>query len=78
MLVLISLNNIDDVQINNADLSFTPFEVDKPTAKFDLSLHFTEKAEQLQCVFEYRTNVFSATTINLYFDYIKNIHICLA
>ncbi len=71
--VVISLNNIDNVEIENADLKITPFEIDKPTAKFDLSLHFTEKEGALQCVFEYRTELYAQKTIKKYFDFVKNI-----
>ncbi len=71
---LLSLNNFgENVGFKTGDLTVNPIEVEKTTAKFDLSIHFFEKKESIDCIFEYNTELFEEKTIQRFFDYFVTI-----
>jgi len=61
--VMFILQNAPRVALDLAGLVVTPVEVDSGTAKFDLTLALTERADGLQAVWEYNTELFEVATI---------------
>ena len=49
--------------IMRSDVTFTPMEVDIGTAKFELTLTVTERAQELAATFTYNTDLIDAATI---------------
>lgn len=61
--VMFALNNIFTAELNLAHIAARPLRWSSETAKFDLSLSLTETLHGLQCSIEYRTALFTASTI---------------
>ncbi len=61
--VMLALQNNASEAFELSGLTVTPLPVDYPMAKFDLTLTVEEKGGQLQCHWEYATDLFQAETI---------------
>ncbi|MBW4625289.1 MAG: AMP-binding protein [Brasilonema octagenarum HA4186-MV1] len=61
--VMFILQNAPIPSIKLPDLTWKPLEVDSGTSKFDLKLSLWESPEGLNGSFEYKTDLFDATTI---------------
>ncbi|GAA4115499.1 hypothetical protein GCM10022393_15640 [Aquimarina addita] len=71
---LISLVNFaKNEEFKVGSLSVQPLAFEKATAKFDLSMYFIEKEDEIVCTFEYNTQLFKEKTIEQFFDYFVHI-----
>ncbi|XLS30270.1 amino acid adenylation domain-containing protein [Flavobacteriaceae bacterium M23B6Z8] len=70
---VISLHNIEQTELKINDLQIKALEVEKFTSKFDLTLHFKEEKDTLNCSFEYNTALLEERTIDQLFNYLVNI-----
>lgn len=61
--ILFALQNTPSSQLIFGDLTATPIELDRGTAKFDLVVSLTEKEDGLKASFEYNSDLFGASTI---------------
>jgi amino acid adenylation domain-containing protein len=61
--VMFSVRNFPNVARQMQDVTFTPFEIELGTAKFDLSMTVDEYAQGLVASIEYNTDLFAADTI---------------
>ncbi|HLP89583.1 MAG TPA: amino acid adenylation domain-containing protein [Nostocaceae cyanobacterium] len=62
--VMFILQNAPMGKLELPDLTFTPLEMEQVTAKFDLSLSIIEAEQEIIGLWEYRTDLFTAETIN--------------
>lgn len=58
------LHNVPISPVNIEGLEILPIATDVGVSKFDLVLHVTETGQGLEIAFEYRTDLFAASTIN--------------
>lgn len=71
---LITLVNFaENVSFTAGDLEVRPLEYFRSISKFDLSLYFIEKNDEIGCTFEYNTQLFQEDTITQFFNYFVNI-----
>jgi len=61
--VWFTLQNSSTVDVSLPDLTLNSFEVKKTTVPFDLALLLSEKPEGISGCFEYKTDLFAASTI---------------
>ncbi|MCP4940399.1 MAG: non-ribosomal peptide synthetase, partial [Planctomycetaceae bacterium] len=61
--VMLVLQNTEAAPLELPGLDITPLNVEYPIAKFDLTLNVVERDGQLECVWEYATDLFEAATI---------------
>ncbi|WP_249725487.1 non-ribosomal peptide synthetase [Paenibacillus dendritiformis] len=61
--VMFALQNMEQSELRMQDVEVSPYELENPTAKFDLSLFISERGEQLHCSLEYATALFERGTI---------------
>ncbi|MBD1924293.1 amino acid adenylation domain-containing protein [Microcoleus sp. FACHB-831] len=61
--VLFGLRNIKMPTLELPEVTLTPEELERKTSRFDLSLDLWEEADGINGVFEYRTDLFDASTI---------------
>ena len=61
--VMFNFQNTPSTPLAFPGLTVTPIEVDSGTAKFDLSLYITERAEGLKGLWTYNTDLFDRVTI---------------
>jgi amino acid adenylation domain-containing protein len=69
--VMFALQHIPQVALQFSDLSARPFDIERTTAKFDLSLSFKEKPSSLEGSIEYRAALFEPESIKRLAGYIK-------
>jgi len=62
---MFNLHNEPSAGLSLAGLAVSPFSVDRGTAKFDLSVALVEGASGLQAGFEYNTDLFDQSTVEL-------------
>ncbi len=55
--------SIPDLETLSSNLTFSPFQMEKKTAAFDLALLLSEKSEGISGYFEYKTDLFRTQTI---------------
>jgi len=58
------LQNVEETSLDVEELNFTPLEIDRDTSQFDLSLECEETNQEIECTFEYCTELFKQETIN--------------
>ena len=68
---MFSLEKAPNLSLPGMEVSF--LSVDKGTADFDLSLFMAEEAEELTSVFEYKTDLFKASTIVRMLSYFQTL-----
>ncbi|WP_140397831.1 non-ribosomal peptide synthetase, partial [Paenibacillus apiarius] len=61
--VLFALQNMEQSELQMQDVEVSPYELENPTSKFDLSLLISERGDQLHCSLEYATALFELGTI---------------
>ena len=61
--VMVSLQNVVQQTRSLAGLTLTPLEVERTSAKFELSLFLGERPEGLICVLEYNTDLFLPSSV---------------
>lgn len=61
--VMFTLQNARRPALELTDLTLSPIEVERGTAKFDLELNMGERADGIVASFEYNTDLFDASTI---------------
>lgn len=71
---LITLVNFaENVTFQMGEMEARPLELFKSKSKFDLSMYFIEKSDEIACYFEYNTQLFQKDTIEQFFNYFVNI-----
>ncbi|MGB3534213.1 MAG: amino acid adenylation domain-containing protein [Microcoleaceae cyanobacterium] len=71
--IMFVLQNAPMNTVEISDLSWSPLEISQQTAKFDLTLSFTEINQQLIGNFEYNTDLFEAETISQIAENFQNL-----
>ncbi|WP_019419590.1 non-ribosomal peptide synthetase, partial [Paenibacillus sp. OSY-SE] len=61
--VMFALQNMEQSELQMQDVEVSPYELENPTSKFDLSLLISERGDQLHCSLEYTTALFELGTI---------------
>ncbi|MCP4941768.1 MAG: non-ribosomal peptide synthetase, partial [Planctomycetaceae bacterium] len=61
--VMLVLQNTEAAPLELPGLVITPLHSESPISKFDLTLNVVERNGQLECVWEYATDLFEAATI---------------
>ncbi len=67
------LQNMEEAELAIENLTFKSFELDNPTAKFDLSLECREEHNAIRACFEYYTSIFKKDTIEQFCKQFVNI-----
>ena len=67
------LQNLDIPTIETPGLKLKPYQYDRTTSKFDLTLECYELEKNLSCIFEYSTKLFKEETIERFPTYLKQI-----
>ncbi|RJG15557.1 amino acid adenylation domain-containing protein, partial [Paenibacillus thiaminolyticus] len=61
--VMFALQNMEQSELRMEEVEVSRYEMENPTAKFDLSLFINEQGDQLHCSLEYATALFEPGTI---------------
>jgi len=69
--VMFVLQNNEMTELALPDVAVSFFEAEYPVAKFDLTLHVAEQDGQLQCSWEYATDLFEGGTIERMAEHFK-------
>jgi len=70
---LISLNNIDQTASKVRNLQVKLLDFEKTTSKFDLIFHIGENEDELNCSFEYNTQIFKKKSIDRLVKYVTTL-----
>ncbi|MEB3282827.1 MAG: amino acid adenylation domain-containing protein [Lyngbya sp.] len=71
--IMFVLQNAPLKEVKFSDLSWSPVEIPRQTAKFDLTLSLTETDEQIVAIFEYNTDLFEQNTISRLAEHFQNL-----
>jgi amino acid adenylation domain-containing protein/FkbM family methyltransferase len=67
------LQNLDFQGLEVPGLKMKPYQYERTTSKFDLTLECNEQEENLSCIVEYSTKLFKVETIQRFTGYLKQI-----
>jgi hypothetical protein len=62
--VWMNLENDSAFEVKLPGVTFSAFRLEKESAKFDLALLARERAEMIECMFEYNTDLFDESTVS--------------
>lgn len=71
--VLFTFHNTKPVQMHFADITLNQLEIEQATAKYDIVLIVDEQGEQLRIIWNYKTSLFAASTIQRWAAQLKRI-----
>ena len=71
------LQNMDIPNSKAGGFKIKPFETKINISKFDLTLNAVENNDEIQCTFDYCTNLFKKETIEKMVEHLKNIIYCI-
>ncbi|ERT03805.1 AMP-binding enzyme family protein, partial [Lyngbya aestuarii BL J] len=71
--IMFVLQNAPLKEVNFSDLSWSPIDIPRQTAKFDLTLSLTETDDYIVVTFEYNTDLFEQNTIRILAEHFQNL-----
>lgn len=71
--LLVVQNHLQELTASSPNINIEPFHYTEEVSKYDLSLYVEQQAEAFELTFEYRTDLFEVSTVQLFAEHFSNL-----